>query len=209
MRSKHREFTESEDQYIREHFSSMSYRDIAKYLDRPERSIDSRGRKLGLAKWTTRPFSPEEDEIIRTSHGRTSVAVAEQLGRAPSVVRLRARRLGIKSWFDITPKRDDWEGYKLRHGIKDGQGKRIGRSLEHRCIMEEYLGRRLVSGEVVHHINCAKRDNRIENLHLCASMSDHCKIHTGLLDLIPELLENGYIEFDRTEGVYRVCKTSK
>jgi len=209
MRSKHREFTESEDQYIREHLSSMPYRDIAKLLGRPERAIDSRCRKLGMRKWVKTPFSPEEDEVIRTAHGRTSVSVAEQLGRAPAVIRLRARRLGIKSWFDITPRRDDCQGYKLRHGIRDGQGKRIGRAPEHRCIMEEHLGRRLVSGEVVHHINCAKRDNRIENLHVCPSMSDHRKIHTGLLDLIPELLENGYIEFDRTQGVYRTCTKNK
>jgi len=46
---------------------------------------------------------------------------------------------------------------------------RNGQIFEHRYIMEQHLGRFLQEGENVHHINCVKNDNRIDNLELWVS----------------------------------------
>lgn len=46
----------------------------------------------------------------------------------------------------------------------------------HRQIMENYIGRKLLKKEHVHHINGIKTDNRIENL-IILSESEHHKLH--------------------------------
>ena len=56
---------------------------------------------------------------------------------------------------------------------KDENGKRIFID-EHRFIMENFLGRKLNSNEVVHHINGNKSDNRIENLEWVTASQNTC-----------------------------------
>jgi hypothetical protein len=56
--------------------------------------------------------------------------------------------------------------------------------LEHILVVEKEIGRFLIKGEEVHHINEIKDDNRPENLMLFACKSDHAKYHWGH-DIIP------------------------
>jgi len=51
---------------------------------------------------------------------------------------------------------------------------------EHRIVVENFLKRRLKEGECVHHLDENKKNNKIENLMIFKSHSEHSKFHTKI-----------------------------
>ena len=77
----------------------------------------------------------------------------------------------FRGGFGITTDGYVWifiKGYNLRNQVK-----------LHRYLMEVKIGRRLKATEIVHHINCDKLDNRIENLQIL-SITEHNQLHQDL-----------------------------
>lgn len=68
-------------------------------------------------------------------------------------------------------------GYVKEYNPFHRRGDRRGLVLQHRLVMERHLDRIMSPDEIVHHINGDKMDNRLENLELFASLSEHMTHH--------------------------------
>lgn len=76
--------------------------------------------------------------------------------------------------------------------------------LEHRAVVEKHLGRTLGRTEHVHHIDCDKRNNSLDNLVAFPSNKEHRKAHLSIDKLVPALIARDIIFFDRELGIYRM-----
>lgn len=112
--------------------------------------------------------------------GESAKYVQDVWKKNPDILRPRqAPPVGECNPSYVSGKIVDLDGYVLIPS-SDPSRKRIdrihGRSLEHRVVVENQLGRRLERLEVVHHKNSCKIDNRPENLELCSSNGEHLKM---------------------------------
>lgn len=90
-----------------------------------------------------------------------------------------------------------WQGgFKYINGykfilVKDHpRSSRKGYVKEHQIIMEKYIGRLLNKGEVIHHLNGIRDDNRIENLLLLSGQDEHMKLHRDNKGRFAEINKN-------------------
>lgn len=68
------------------------------------------------------------------------------------------------------------DGYRYIYIPTHPHSSKDGYVMEHILVMEEHIGRYLNEGEVVHHINHNRIDNRIENLQLM-TFKEHSALH--------------------------------
>ena len=106
---------------------------------------------------------------------------------------------------------------KWKHGLTTNGYKRVFdsqrgcRVLEHTLIMESSVGRLLVKGEMVHHIDLNKINNLDSNLFLCNDRKHHNLVHSSLQNVGYEMVRTGVLHFDDKTCTYSSlkCKRTK
>lgn len=111
------------------------------------------------------------------AQGLSAVQIGKHFCVAPNNVLVALRRMGveIRSLSDSISLRKRGNRRLDSQYITVCAGKGI-RKKEHVMIAEAALGRPLKKGELVHHINCDKTDNRRENLLIC-TVAYHTALH--------------------------------
>lgn len=89
---------------------------------------------------------------------------------------------GKNEWHETS------HGYVWRYAPDDPNGTVNGYVYQHRAVMAEKLGRSLLSGENVHHINGVKTDNTPENLELWVTMQPPGQRPSDLVAFAKEIL---------------------
>lgn len=115
--------------------------------------------------------------------GKSMNHIGKAVGTKPQEVKKFLIRNGVTKKFLHLSGKDHplWKGRTVdKHGyvLIPSRGHPYAKKhthyvAEHRLAMEKHLGRHLLPGEVVHHINGQKADNRIENLQLFQSNGEH------------------------------------
>lgn len=132
---------------------------------------------------------------------------SEDKHNCPRMFRV-AEILGVSNWtvsrlekkFDIYI-----SDYKTKVVRNDGYYQ-YGSRFNHRRVMEEHLGRKLDSSEIVHHIDGDRLNNDISNLVLCSSTSEHTSIHHSGNEIVYQLYKKGIVGFDMNTKTYYLKK---
>ena len=63
------------------------------------------------------------------------------------------------------------------------------------------MGRKLLPGECVHHIDFDKSNNSPDNLYVCASNEEHMALRRSLNTAMKDVIDEGLITFNGVEYV--------
>lgn len=144
--------------------SLISMPDIAKEIN-----VSTSVVRTNLVRYNIdRRNTKESIDLVRYKLGKHMLGKKRHFSdKTKENMKLAAIKRGEKYAKGITLKPSGY--YEITRGVN--KYRRL-----HVVLMEEFLNRKLLPNEVVHHVNGIKTDNRIENLQVM-TVEEHCKFH--------------------------------
>ena len=157
------------EEYIKNNFDKLTKYEMAKNLGISYNKVDWLCRKLGLKHYKSVKYTDSEIEFIKNNYPKYgSKYCANKLGRSENALNKKIKKMGLSIKWKYT--------YINQQGYLVNCKNRNSKYAIHRKVMEEKLGRRLTSDEIVHHIDGNKLNNNPDNLEL-TTRSEHIKKH--------------------------------
>ena len=194
---KHKRWSTEDEQFIKENYKTMTVSEIASYFNVSQKAARGKIERLGLdlkslnrrlaAVWNDDDIEYLKENWMEKQDIEIATHLGLERGFTKEVVFRKRKSMGLmgKSKRVRTEKQT---GYKYHYEYD----KRI---YSHRLNMEKEIGRKLLKTEIVHHIDCDKTNDDINNLLIC-SASEHKLLHLQLEHISRELYRQGLITFD-------------
>ena len=162
-------FSKEQESFLKENYQVVGANKCSEILGISISIIKHKAYELGLKFWNSKPWTAEEEEVLQENYPKYGGPYcAKLLRRTLTATNRKASALGclyIPKHWHISP-----QGYKMLV-LSSGEI-----TAEHRVIMEGLLGRKLLSTEIVHHVNGNKLDNSPDNL-ILTNRSAHIDEH--------------------------------
>ena len=200
------------------YLNGKSYSEMTKEFKIGGSAINNWAKKWGLPR--RHRLLPSDEILLNDYVGNqlTCAEIAKKYGCADCSVSVHLQKLGVSRSLTEAravhrqrvlkekglPYMLDAQGYPtipVPDGFRGCGRADSGMLRLHDLEMMKHLGRPIQKGENIHHINFDKMDSRIENLHLCASISEHRRVHHSLEKVGADLFKKGIVEFNGTSYV--------
>ena len=194
---KNRKWSEEDEQFIKNNYKTMLVSEIAEHFGVSTKAARGKIERLGLdlhslkrqlaAVWNEEDIDYLKENWLYKQDIEIAVHLGLERGFTKEVVFRKRKALGLMGKSKrIRSEKNTGYKYHIEYDKK---------IYSHRLNMEKALGRKLLKTEIVHHIDCDKTNDDINNLLLC-SASEHKLLHIQLEHIASELYQQGLVTFD-------------
>ena len=150
----------------------------------------------------------QQEMVSMSQSGISATRIGQIMGKYTTSITRVLKRHGLRMPSGKGEEHSNWQGgrgkkagYWTVYNPTHPRAMNIGRVWEHILVVEEHIGRPVTKSEPIHHIDFNGLNNDISNLYLCASNSEHRRLHISLQDVTREAIERGIIRFERGKYV--------